>query len=456
MTPSESDVFEKAVTAAMPALRRQALGLTRNSSDAEDLVQETVLKALSKRHLFEPGTNLQAWLSTIQRNDFLARIRKKKEVEDADNTMSNNMVDDRAHDHGSADELRSVMQLLETLDPVTKAIMLEIAGGASYEETAEKHGIPKGTVKSRVSRAREVLMAGRNGAVAEEESAQDTELHEIASLTFLRQLVIPKDFGAPPILRWLPVSLLRIDPTFQRNILDRGKKNIGEIAEAFDWNKFGTVIVARTGGYFSVIDGQHRTTAAKLCGITDIPCQVIDADRKQQASSFAAINGNVTALNGLQIHHARVAAQEPEALAVAAACSAAGVQILRYPVPASLIKPAQTLAVGSVYACHRRYGGEVLTAALSCLSKTRGGNPGVYRAQIIQALSLVLSKRPSLMADSKQLLAWASKVNFNSIWLDAAVSARARRCPVMPLILANLTASLNEITGDERVMENAA
>lgn len=430
-----SDAFESAVVAAMPMLQRRALALTRDHTRAEDLVSETIVRALAKRHQFEPGSNLDAWLLTILRNEFHSRWRKtRREVEDVDDMIATTVADESAEDDDSKDDIQALRGLLEALDPTTKAMLLDLAGGASYAEIAAKYQLSDGTVKSRISRARAVLLAGRNGQVVEAEKMADTGLQPILTPVFATQISPPQDLGPPPILRWIPVDLLRVDPSFQREILKSGKSNVGKIASAFDWNKFGTVIVAAVEeGFFSIIDGQHRTTAAKLCGIAEVPCQVITASREEQASAFAAINGNVTALTSMQIHHARVAAREPLALELERVCKEAGVTILRYPVPASIIKPGQTLAVGALYACLRRFGAEILGAALLCLTRTRGGNPGLYRAQLIQALCMVLARVPRLSADP---LPWARSVQFSRIFNDATVKARTSRSSLAP-VLAN-------------------
>lgn len=421
--------FETRVLAMMPKLKRIAIVRCGNATDADDLVQETVLKALSKHHQFQDGTNLEAWLTTILRNDHLSRYRKKREVEDPDGAMAANLADDSADKSESSGDLDHVMSLLESLDPQTKAIMLQIADGDSYEEAATKHGIAVGTVKSRVARTRQILLAARNTGVPSNLAVKEkTGLQEITRPVYLHQIDSPDDKGPPPILRWLPIYCLRIDPTYQREILDRGKANVAQIAGAFNWNKFGTVIVAPCGDdLFAIIDGQHRTTAANLCGISHVPCQVIDASAQEQAAAFAAINGNVTALSPMQIHHAKVAAGDEETTRLEAACKAADVRILRYPVPADKIGPGQTMAVKALRNAMRKHGPVVLAVALSCLSKTRGGNPGLYRQQIIGALTDVLSRHPQMVADPVRAIDRAKSVHFAKLWNDASLEANRDR-----------------------------
>jgi hypothetical protein len=213
------------------------------------------------------------------------------------------------------------------------------------------------------------------------------------------------DSGPAPDLRWIAIVALRIDPSYQRHVLRTGEKNILAIARGFEWAKFAPVIVAPIeGGLFAIIDGQHRATAAALCGKKEVPCQVVIADRRKQAEAFAAVNGNVTAMSSLQLHAARVAAGEPKALALAEACAEADVSICRYPIPGNKMKPGETLAVGVMAGLLEKFGREIFVAALSCITKTRKGNPGMIRAQIVDALCAVLEAEPAWFADTKRLI----------------------------------------------------
>jgi hypothetical protein len=88
---------------------------------------------------------------------------------------------------------------------------------------------------------------------------------------------------------------LVVDTEYQREIGRKGATNVMQIAEHFDWSKFAPVVVAPVeGGRFAIVDGQHRTTAAMLREIKEVPCQVVQADRAKQAAAYAAVNGNIT------------------------------------------------------------------------------------------------------------------------------------------------------------------
>lgn len=211
--------------------------------------------------------------------------------------------------------------------------------------------------------------------------------------------------GERPELQWLKINRLRIDPSYQREIARKGEYNILAIATHFHWGKFTPVIVAPIGSnLFAIVDGQHRTTAAALRGFESVPCVIISADAAQQADAFVAINASVTMMTPLQIHAARLAAGDRSASELVEVCREADVTICRYPIPANKIKPGETLAVSMLRDLLKKYGRDILIAALCCITKTRQGNPGMIRAQIMDALCVVLQEAQAWRGDRKRLL----------------------------------------------------
>jgi hypothetical protein len=104
--------------------------------------------------------------------------------------------------------------------------------------------------------------------------------------------------GPAPMLQWIRIAELVVDPTYQRPIIGKGRKNVDQIARSFSWSCFAPVVVSPVeGGKFAVIDGQHRTTAAALAGFETVPCQVVIAAQQEQAAAFKAINGITTAIS---------------------------------------------------------------------------------------------------------------------------------------------------------------
>jgi RNA polymerase sigma-70 factor, ECF subfamily len=143
-----------AVLAAVPSLRAFAISLSGNVDRADDLVQETLLRALVNIDSFEPGTNLSAWLFTILRNLFRSEYRKRRrEVEDGDGTYAESLKSQPEQE--ARVEFREFRTALAKLPPDQReALILVGASGFSYEEAAGICGCAVGTIKSRVNRAR--------------------------------------------------------------------------------------------------------------------------------------------------------------------------------------------------------------------------------------------------------------------------------------------------------------
>ncbi|MGB0497436.1 MAG: RNA polymerase sigma factor [Rubricella sp.] len=161
----------------LPAMRAFATSLTRNSAAADDLVQDTVVKAWTNIEKFKPGTNLRAWLFTILRNTYYSARRKtKREVADVDGVFSAQLSEKPAHDGrlNLADFKAAFDQLP---DEQREALILVGASGFSYEEAAETCGCAVGTVKSRVNRARKRL-----AELMHLEADEDLEMTDSATL----------------------------------------------------------------------------------------------------------------------------------------------------------------------------------------------------------------------------------------------------------------------------------
>lgn len=251
--------------------------------------------------------------------------------------------------------------------------------------------------------------------------------------------------GALPKLQFLKVSSLVIDTSYQRDILGHGAKNITHIAREFQWIKFSPIVVAKIeGGKYAIIDGQHRAHAAALRGISQVPCQVVAADYKQQAEAFAAINSQFTAVHGLQLHEARMQAGEPRAVALGKVCKDAEVVICRYPVPADKMKTGETLAVGKLYQMLDKYGAPTLTAALSCIRKTRQGYTGYLRAPLIQALCATLDAEPAWRDGGKKLLAAIAKIDLAALYEKARVQSEGKHTQISNILIEKLAGHLDK------------
>jgi len=144
----------EAMLAAVPGLRAFAIALCGKIDHADDLVQETLLRALTHIDSFEPGTNMSAWLFTILRNLFRSEYRKRRrEVEDGDGRFSASLKSQPGQpSHMEFQEMRSALAKLPP--DQREALILVGASGFSYEEAAQICGTAVGTIKSRVNRAR--------------------------------------------------------------------------------------------------------------------------------------------------------------------------------------------------------------------------------------------------------------------------------------------------------------
>jgi hypothetical protein len=195
------------------------------------------------------------------------------------------------------------------------------------------------------------------------------------------------DVGAAPMLQWIQVSDLVVDDAYQRPIYGAGRINVRRIAAEFRWSKFAPLVCAPVaGGKFAIIDGQHRATAAALIGIDSVPAQLIIADRIEQAAAFKSINGQVTRMHKLALHAAALAAGDADAAELASIAEAAGVTLLRYPLPIEKMEPGQTQALGAIGEGLRLYGRETVITGLQCIIETTNNRAGMLSGPILRGL----------------------------------------------------------------------
>ncbi len=145
------------VLAALPSLRAFAMSLVHDRNRADDLVQDTIMRAWRAIDRFERGTNLNAWLFTILRNLYHSEHRKKRrEVDDPDGIYAATLK--TAPDQQSHLDYEDMRSALAKLSPDQReALLLVAAEGMSYEDAAVVCGTVVGTIKSRVNRARQRL-----------------------------------------------------------------------------------------------------------------------------------------------------------------------------------------------------------------------------------------------------------------------------------------------------------
>jgi RNA polymerase sigma-70 factor, ECF subfamily len=146
------------IEAEVPRLRRYARALTRNTLAADDLVQDCLVRALAKSHLWQEGSDLRAWLFTILHNQYVNQVRRAAQEGSSVPIDKTDLPLSRAGDQYARLELRDLDRALAQLpDEQRTVVLLTGLEGMRYEAVAEMIGVPVGTVRSRLSRGRAAL-----------------------------------------------------------------------------------------------------------------------------------------------------------------------------------------------------------------------------------------------------------------------------------------------------------
>lgn len=156
--PLSDEDFKRELGAVIPHLRAFGRSLSGSRDLADDLVQETLMKAWAARARFQAGTNMRAWTFIILRNHFLSQKRRSRFTGEWDDLTADRLLAAPAGQDKQielADMQRGLLQLPENQ---REALILVGAGGFAYEEAAEICGVAVGTIKSRVARARAALV----------------------------------------------------------------------------------------------------------------------------------------------------------------------------------------------------------------------------------------------------------------------------------------------------------
>ena len=158
------------IEAEIPRLRRYARYLRREPDNADDLVQECLARAIAKIHTWQPGTNLRAWLFVILRNCHIDEIRREQRMELLDDTPADEPSLTTPANQETSVALSEVRNAFLGLSEEHREVLLLVAiEGLQYEEAAAILEVPLGTVRSRLSRARQALrqaLESGHGALA--------------------------------------------------------------------------------------------------------------------------------------------------------------------------------------------------------------------------------------------------------------------------------------------------
>ena len=172
------------IAALIPALRAFARTMLPDRSDADDLVQETLLRGIANLHLFRPGTNLKSWLFTIMRNTFYTslKVRKRERPGDVDCVASVRAVQPTQDWAVRGGEIRAA---LDALSPEQREVVVLVGAlGVSYEDAAVICGCAVGTIKSRLNRARSKILEFMGSDGARDLLADDDPVGRVATSAF--------------------------------------------------------------------------------------------------------------------------------------------------------------------------------------------------------------------------------------------------------------------------------
>lgn len=256
--------------------------------------------------------------------------------------------------------------------------------------------------------------------------------------------------GSTGKLMTLPIRELRVDDSFQRAVSQGSVRNIRRICETFDWSKFLPVIVVRDRDFYSIVDGQHRTTAALTLGIETVPCYVLECSPEQAASAFAAINGNVTPVGPVDIWFAELKAKAPEALRLQLVLDAASVRITR---KKGGHRVGETRSVNVLRRALEKYGPDLLTTILQCITETGEGNPGMIFGAMVNGIGNAVRTKRHLLNEPTRLFDLFDNMDLPMMHEKARVEFARTGNPVQAII----TREINfRITAHDKRLTNAA
>ncbi|MBX5082142.1 ParB N-terminal domain-containing protein [Rhizobium lentis] len=209
------------------------------------------------------------------------------------------------------------------------------------------------------------------------------------------------DPGPAPMLQWLKIDALVVDDSYQRALSGANWNAIRRIAANFRWSMFSPVFVAPIeGGAYAIIDGQHRTHAAAICGFSEVPCQIVQMNREEQAAAFAAVNGVVTKVTHWHLFKAALASGEEWATEAAAIAREAGCELMTNNASHWTKKPGHIYGVKAFRSLIAARPRESVIATLRFLMSCEGwrDDAAYWDAGLVMPVAAGLSKRASVFA----------------------------------------------------------
>lgn len=204
---------------------------------------------------------------------------------------------------------------------------------------------------------------------------------------------------ALPSLDWLPIASLVVDVRYQRPLTRAGWQTIRRIAEDFRWSRFSPVLVAPIpGGLWAIIDGQHRTHAAAICGQAKVPCMSVHMDMAEQAQAFAGVNGTVTRITVHHVFKAALAAGESWAALAHSAVAAAGCTLMTYNKSTAEKGCGEVFCIALIRQLVTAGHGATVTKVLKALREIDGGKrPPLYSDYILRPLLTAVASDPKFL-----------------------------------------------------------
>lgn len=247
------------------------------------------------------------------------------------------------------------------------------------------------------------------------------------------------NLGAKPELRWVKLSELYIPTDYQRSTKSEASmRNIGRIKENFNWAECGTLTVCPLKGanppQYAVMDGQHRLQAALgRSDIKEMPCFMLpEKITKEQAKNFININMNRVSLNPLAAFHARVVAEDPDAVAIKSLLDQCQVALCVQPVGARELLPRTTQAIGTLVALKRDYNDKQIKWALNILPEAYPNQNGVLSANMLKVMAAFRKAYPE--PDKDAVLAALRDTKIDQLESDARAYRAISPCP-MPMAM---------------------
>lgn len=227
-------------------------------------------------------------------------------------------------------------------------------------------------------------------------------------------------------LQMVSVELLSVDPEYQRKVTDTGRKKIAKMVSGFDWSRFGALSVSQDpdNSDLNVTDGQHRLLAARVLGVSRVPCVIGQGDQCKQAADFVAINTVRSGVPSIDKFRARVVALDETAMKVDEVLRE--LEITTDVVPGYPLKPKQTRAVLALERLIKRLSEGVVFVTLETLIEQQPTTPNLLTAFTIEAVAMVVARMIDAERDLARLDAVITDLDFDTLKEEAAQIVKVR------------------------------